>query len=188
MAGTIWERFELDPRRPENAPLRASDRDRDIVQDVLGTAYSEGRLTRDELDERSEEVARSKTLGELPPLVRDLVSSAPAGLAPMSVSERHEAAELKYRRMRHSALMGFLTPTLICWAIWAATMLGGFPWPVFVTIGTGIRWVQLATNRRDTVASIESSMARRERRRLEQQSRRQRRPLGPGPWPFSEER
>jgi hypothetical protein len=188
MPGSIWERFDHDPRRPENAPLRASDRERDLVQELIGTAYAEGRLTREELDERAERVARSKTLGELPPLVSDLVATAPSSQVPMSASDRHAAAELKYRRMRSQALAAFLTPTLICWAIWAATMFGGFPWPVFVTIGTGIRWVQLATNRRDTVASIEDSMARRERRRLEQQSKRQRRQLGPGPWPFSEER
>ena len=51
---SIWERFSLDPRHPENARLRASDRDRDVVSDLLGTAYAEGRLTPEELDERSD--------------------------------------------------------------------------------------------------------------------------------------
>ena len=73
----IWERFEHDPRRDENARLRASDRDRDVVNDVLGTAYADGRLTPDELDERSDRVVRAKTLGELPPILDDLV--APSG-------------------------------------------------------------------------------------------------------------
>ena len=62
----MWERFPHDPRLAANAPLRASDRDRDVVTDVLATAYSEGRLTREELDERSDRAASAKTLGELP--------------------------------------------------------------------------------------------------------------------------
>ena len=74
MAGSIWDRFEHDPRRPENAPLRASDKDRDLVHDLLGTAYAEGRLTREELDERADRVNAARTLGELPPLVSDLVA------------------------------------------------------------------------------------------------------------------
>ena len=68
MAGSIWERFTHDPRHEENARLRASDSDRDVVNDVLGTAYADGRLP-DELDERSDLVARAKTLRELPPLI-----------------------------------------------------------------------------------------------------------------------
>ncbi len=52
MASTPWERFDHDPRQPENAVLRAGDRDRDVVLDVLGSAYAEGRLTPAELDER----------------------------------------------------------------------------------------------------------------------------------------
>ncbi len=172
MPGTIWERFENDPRRPENARLRASDRERDLVHDLLGTAYAEGRLTREELDERAERVSRAKTLGELPPLVSDLVATATGSRLPMSTSERRSAAEQRYRRMRQQALAGFLTPSLICWAIWAATMFGGFAWPVFVMIGTGIRWVQLVTSHQDTVASIERDMEKRERRRLRQRDRR----------------
>jgi Domain of unknown function (DUF1707) len=180
MAGTIWERFEHDPRRVENAQLRAADRDRDLVQEMLGNAFAEGRLTREELDERSDQVAAARTLGELPPLVRDLVASSPPSLLAMSSTERHAAAELRYRRMRQQALGAFLTPTLICWAVWAATMLGGFPWPVFVMLGTGVRWIRLVTSHEDTVTSIEQSMEKRDRRRLEQRARRDRKELGRG--------
>ena len=74
--GTVWDRFSLDPRPAENAHLRASD-DRDAVNDLLGTAYAEGRLTREELDERTDRAAAAKTLGELPPIIADLVSSPP---------------------------------------------------------------------------------------------------------------
>ena len=167
MPGTIWDRFEHDPRRPENAGLRASDKDRDLVQDLLGTAYAEGRLTRDELDERGDRTTASKTLGELPPLVGDLVSTAASSHLPMTTTDRHAAAELKYRQQRQQALWAFLTPTIICWIVWSATMFGHFPWPLFVTVGTGIGFVRLATNRADTVASIERDLEKKERKRLE---------------------
>jgi hypothetical protein len=185
MAATIWERFEHDPRRSENAPLRASDRDRDVIRDVLGTAYAEGRLTRDELDERTDHANAARTLGDLPPLVKDLVTTSTSTRVPMTSDDRHRAAELKYRQQRQQAFGAFLVPTLICWVIWVSVLFGGhgtpFPWPVFVTLGTGIRWFQLLTSRHDTVASIEHSMEKRERRRLEQDARRQRRQLrGPG--------
>jgi len=53
--------------------LRASDADRDQVATVLSTAYAEGRLTRDEHDERLSQVMAAKTFEELIPLTQDLV-------------------------------------------------------------------------------------------------------------------
>ena len=167
MPGTIWDRFEHDPRRPENASLRASDKDRDLVQDLLGTAYAEGRLTREELDERSDQTIASRTLGELPALVSDLVSTAASSVVATTAGDRHAAAELKYRKRRQEALWAFLTPTIICWVVWYSTMSDGFPWPLFVTLGTGIGFAKLATSRQETIASIEQEMERKERRKLE---------------------
>ncbi|MBO0812993.1 MAG: DUF1707 domain-containing protein [Microlunatus sp.] len=59
------------PRTPGG--LRASDADRDQVANVLSTAYSEGRLTREEHDERLNQVMAAKTFEELIPLTQDLV-------------------------------------------------------------------------------------------------------------------
>ena len=59
------------------ARLRASDRDRDVISDVLGTAYAEGRLTPAELDERSDAVAQARTLSELPAIIDDLIAPSP---------------------------------------------------------------------------------------------------------------
>lgn len=59
--------------------LRASDADRDQVANVLSTAYAEGRLTREEHDERLSQVMAAKTFEELIPLTQDLVfTGAPA--------------------------------------------------------------------------------------------------------------
>ncbi|WP_439333120.1 DUF1707 SHOCT-like domain-containing protein [Streptomyces zhaozhouensis] len=55
--------------------VRASDADRDRIADILREALAEGRLEPDEHAERLDALYRSKTLGELQPLIGDL----PAG-------------------------------------------------------------------------------------------------------------
>ena len=58
--------------------LRASDTDRDKVANVLSTAYAEGRITREEHDERLDAVMRARTFDDLVPITNDLVPLAPA--------------------------------------------------------------------------------------------------------------
>lgn len=53
--------------------LRASDADREKVATVLSTAYAEGRLTREEHDERLDQLMVAKTFDDLIPITRDLV-------------------------------------------------------------------------------------------------------------------
>jgi hypothetical protein len=53
--------------------LRASDADREQVATLLSTAYAEGRLTREEHDERIDELMAAKTFDDLIPITRDLV-------------------------------------------------------------------------------------------------------------------
>ena len=176
----IWERFEHDPRREENARLRASDRDRDVVNDVLGAAYADGRLTPDELDQRSDQVVQAKTLGELPPILEDLV--APSGSSTLqAVGDLRAEAERRYRQQRQQALFNFLGPSIICWVIWTAVMFGGFPWPAFVMIGTGLNYLRVATNKEDTVASIQKDLGKKERKKLEAKRREENQALPPSP-------
>lgn len=53
--------------------LRASDTDRDKVATVLSTAYAEGRITREEHDERLDAVMQARTFDDLVPITNDLV-------------------------------------------------------------------------------------------------------------------
>jgi hypothetical protein len=183
-SGNVWERFTHDPRHEEYARLRAADRDRDVVNDLLGTAYAEGRLTPEELDERTDQVARARTLGELPAVIDDLV--APAKVRTPVVPDRRAEAERRYRQQRQQALYSFMTPTLICWIIWIALLVGGggtwFPWPAFVTIGTGTHFFRLATGKEDAIQSIERDLEKKERRKLEAQ-RKENKALPPGTEP-----
>ena len=57
--------------------LRASDADREQVATVLSTAFAEGRLTREEHDERLDRVMAARTFDELVPITHDLVITTP---------------------------------------------------------------------------------------------------------------
>jgi hypothetical protein len=59
--------------------IRASDADRDAVVGALTDAYTAGRLTLEEFDERSTAAYTGKTWGELRELTRDLPETAQLG-------------------------------------------------------------------------------------------------------------
>lgn len=157
--GELWASFTHDPRVPANAGLRAADRDRDLIRSALADAFAEGRLDREEFDERSDRVAAARTLGELPPLVTDLVPEHTpeprrgAELATATPDELRLRAGDQWQAERRQALLSFLGPTLICWTIWVATSFGDggfepyFPWPLIVMAATGIHLVSTVLNR-----------------------------------------
>lgn len=152
----VWGSFALDPRDPAFANLRASDRDREVVRGLLATAYADGRLDREEFDERSETVTSARLLGDLPAIVEDLVPAVPArparsALAPLPAGDLSAEARRRYESDRREALLGFLGPSLICLVVWAVVMWGGFFWPGFVIAGTGINLVQTLVRRQDII-------------------------------------
>ncbi len=71
--------------------MRCSDEDRELVARVLGNAFAEGRLTREEHEERITQAYGARTFGDLNPLVADLVPVAhqfPAPRSPQPVAAR----------------------------------------------------------------------------------------------------
>lgn len=168
-----WDEFTLDPRRPDAVGLRASDHDREVVHDVLAEGYAEGRLTKDEFDERAGRTTAARTLGELPAIILDLVPSvrrsAPADL--------HAQAVEWWQSQRRKALFGmFLGPSLICWVIWVVMGLGeaggfspGFAWPVFVSLVALMRVGQLMANKAELIAREQARLEKRELKALGRQ-------------------
>ena len=57
--------------------MRSSDRDRDSAQAILQSAYADGRLTREEFDDRCSRVMASQTYDELRTLTADLPGRLP---------------------------------------------------------------------------------------------------------------
>jgi uncharacterized protein DUF1707 len=170
-----WASFQHDPRDPALAPLRASDADREVIRGVLADAFADGRLDRDEYDERSGSVLAARTLGELPPLVGDLVPDRPllparVPLAASSSAQLQRQAEDHWREERRNAFFGFLGLALLTWAIYLATAWGDwyFPWPVIVNAVALMNLLRTATGRREIVAA---ELARLEKKRAKEIAR-----------------
>jgi DUF1707 SHOCT-like domain/Domain of unknown function (DUF4190) len=66
----------------EHGTMRATDADRDQVAGILSTAYSEGRLSRDEYDARLESALSARTYADLDHVVTDLPAAQAAVPAP----------------------------------------------------------------------------------------------------------
>ena len=166
--GSLWRRFQHDPRDPAYAGVRASDRDRAVVHDALSEAYAEGRIDRDELEERTTQADAAKTYADLVPPLQDLM--ADAAVPALSLSSREELqrrAELYYTEKRGDALMGFLIPNLICWAIWFLTGHDGFLWPLFVLIPTMGNLLRVGAGKQAIIDERVEKLEKREAKALQ---------------------
>src|SRR6516164_10287075 len=121
--------------------IRASDQDRDVVVAVLRDAYTAGRLTLAEFDERTTAAFASRTWGELRKLTRDLPAPGqrpPLPAAPADVPRR--AGGSADRRPRAApasdgpALMPVLTIALFWLALTFTTHAAGALIPVVLIV------------------------------------------------------
>ena len=176
----VWSSFTYDPRDPRYAPLRASDQDRAVVHQVLAEAYADGRLNREEFDERSARVDQTRALGDLRIALDDLVAPPPSterSLAHASRSELEVLAEKAWRTKRREAAFSFFGASLITTAIWFATCFGGdgfnpyFFWPGFVIAFSLLHLVRVAGSHGEIVET--------EVRRLEKKKSKEQRGRGP---------
>jgi hypothetical protein len=172
-AAEVWASFSHDPRLGANAALRATDGDRDVVHQVLADAYADGRLDREEFDTRTAQTAAARTLGELPPLLADLVAPTPVpsgGVPPASAAVLRQRAVAKYRADRRDAFLGFLAPSFICMVIWFVLGANAFFWPGFVIAGTGINVLSMLIRRENI---IEENTRRLEKKQAKDQAARE---------------
>jgi Domain of unknown function (DUF1707) len=139
------------PGAERRASLRASDADRERFVEALRQHHVEGRLTTEELDERTGKAYAARTLGDLDALATDLppitpparspgpASAPPAGwdpdapgLPPRMRPPGPRRAAAKANLLRLLLWWGLLSVVLI--VIWAASGRGYF-WPVWPIIG-----------------------------------------------------
>ena len=80
----------------QRGQMRAADTDRDRVVELLTTAYGEGRLTKDEYDDRVGSALAARTYAELGQLVSDLPAGSaavlPAPARPVQVARTNGLA------------------------------------------------------------------------------------------------
>jgi len=183
-ARDLWASFQHDPRDPAVAPLRASDADRDVVHRLLADAFADGRLDRDEYDERSATVLSARTLGELPPLVSDLVPDRPllparVPLASATSAEIQKRAEESWRDDVRGAFLGFLGSAILTWGIWLATAWGDwyFPWPLIVNAVALMNVFRTLASKREIMAQ---EVRRLEKKRAKELGAGKKPPTQPG--------
>lgn len=176
----VWASFQHDPRNPALAPLRASDADRNVVQAVLTEAFADGRLDRAEYDERAATALQARTLGDLPPLVSDLVPDRPllssrGSLVGASAADLQRQATESWRSDRRGAFLGFVGSAVLTWAIWLATAWGDwyFPWPLIVNAVALMNFVRVAASRRELVAAEVKRLERKRAKAIESQHKKQ---------------
>jgi hypothetical protein len=75
----------------ELGKMRAADADRDRMAAILGTAYSEGRLSRDEYDARLERVLSARTYADLDHVVTDLPAAQATAPSPVATATTMQA-------------------------------------------------------------------------------------------------
>ena len=162
--------MSADPDRPA---LRASDADRERVVETLSGHAAAGRLTVEELSERTDAAYAATTMPELEPLLADLPGDVPGEPAGTVVPEEREV-----RRGFSTHLTSYVLVMVLLVAIWALTGAEYF-WPAWPALGWGIGIVADFMRTRQEVDEIRSApaeerpaVAARSAERRERQERR----------------
>lgn len=175
-----WASFAHDPRDPAHAVLRAGDADRVLTANLLTEAYAEGRIDLAEHDERAELAQSARLLGDLVPLLDDLVPVLPpspstsAGLTVAARADLEVRAHQEWAAQRRSAVMGFIAPTLITWAVFLGIVLSSgwhFPWPLIVMAVTAVNLLRVQVRRADLVADNLEQLEKKRAKALAKQAK-----------------
>lgn len=137
-----WSRFSADPRTA--GMTRSSDADRAAAVQVLNEAYAEGRLDNTEHADRVDRALASKELGELVPLLSDVVpvygSWTPPASAPTQARFGSESAVASFAQGK--GIRMWLALAAMFNVIWLFTWLPfGQPyyyWPMWPMLGTAL--------------------------------------------------
>ena len=105
-------------------PIRASDQERDSVVDVLRNAYTDGRLTLDEFEERMTAAYAAKTWTDLRQLTGDLpvepLLGADLNLRPQAAEPQRVTQAALPQARRPSQPLGRLLWVVFIWILVAA--------------------------------------------------------------------
>ena len=118
---------EEGPPPMTDRPIRASDKERESVVDVLRDAYTDGRLTLEEFDERTSAAYASKTWADLRELTTDLPVEPVLGadlpqrqLHPQPLAQQMMPSVPRPRQGGRDRPLGRLLPVIFVWIMIAA--------------------------------------------------------------------
>jgi hypothetical protein len=105
-------------------PIRASDQERESVVDVLRDAFTDGRLTFDEFEERTAAAYAAKTWGQLWELTADLPAQPQLGAdlnhRPQADPSQPVPAAIRSRRAGRGRPFDRVLPVLFVWILISA--------------------------------------------------------------------
>jgi uncharacterized protein DUF1707 len=161
----VWSSFTRDPRDRQHQVLRASDQDRLLVQQVLVDAYADGRLDREEFDERSEAARTVRTLGDIDPLLKDLVAppAAPDSLAGASRSDLERLAHRHWQHKRREAAFSFAGFAAVIGTVCVVTDMY---WPAFFLVFSLLHLLRTVTSRQEIVDQEVRRLEKRQAKEL----------------------
>jgi hypothetical protein len=147
--------------------LRVGDAERTRVTEALHDHFAEGRLTRDELDERLDATLAAKTYGDLRRVTQDLPAEAPATAEASAAGWSGPTPPVQWRRPR----LPFVGLVVAAFLIVAA-LTGGIGWALLGVLKVVlVAWLVL------TLVGMMHI------RRWHRHGRRRHGPYGPyGPW------
>ena len=141
--------YEKPDRGSEHSSpeMRASDEDRERVVEMLRDHGAAGRLSTEELEQRTDAALHATTHGDLDALLRDLPHLGDARRA------EHKRERARREFAEHARTYAMVMVLLV--AIWALTGMGYF-WPVWPALGWGIGLFchGAATPRRRTPSAV----------------------------------
>jgi len=134
-------------------PIRASDKERESVVDVLRDAYTDGRLTLDEFDERTSAAYAARTWAELRELTADLpvepLLGADLNYRPQIARPQSAPLAARPHQARRDHPLNRLLPVVFVWILISA-MAGSVDAAVTLSfvficllacrVGCGRRW------------------------------------------------
>jgi hypothetical protein len=113
--------------------MRASDQDRESAAELLREAYVEGRLSRDELDERAAAVYSATTRGELRDLTADLPLPAARTGLPSDIVAARRGPRSAERNLVSQLIWTFALPIAV-----------GLAWP-FSPVAVSLAMIVIST-------------------------------------------
>ena len=120
----------------ERGGLRASDADREQVIGALKAAFVQGRLTRDELGARADQVYASRTYAELAAVIADIPTALTAGRSPRAPWRATKRAWwFEYAMFLPGIVAVILLPGGPRTTVWTLVILAAVIYPVFWILG-----------------------------------------------------
>jgi hypothetical protein len=132
--------MERDPGDQRRASLRAADADRERFVEALRQHHVDGRLTAEELAERTERAYAARTFGDLDALATDLPPLPPAApprapaAGPPSGTRPPAARRAAARAALFRSALWFGMISVVLLVVWAMTGADYF-WPIWPILG-----------------------------------------------------